>query len=181
MVYLNGLLGAKALPSHKSFSYISQSCGKADFSSLSSSLHLSAQKPFLHWKPVMSRICAQALLGGPWTPQSQPSSSALPTELVTMANLLLGLLLHCCYTLGFCLLTFPHLGFFLLWNLIFLNMSMSNVCMSLYSAPLISHICLIYIETSAGVLIGKIWWADWKIVSVVRGINIIYLCLFCVN
>lgn len=89
----------------------------------------------------MSWICAQALLGGLWAAQSQPSSSALPTDLVTVANprseLLPGLMLHYCYTLGFSLLTAPHLGLFLLWVLIFLNMSMSNVCMSLYSLNLL--------------------------------------------
>lgn len=58
-------------------------------------------------------------------------------------------------SLGFSLLTTPHLGLFLLWILIFLNMSMTNVCTSLYSVPLMSSIYLIYIETSAGILIGK--------------------------
>lgn len=141
----------------KLFSDVSQSCGKADFSSLGLSLHLSAQNPFLQWRPEMSWICAQALLGGLWAAQSQPSSSALPTELVTVENLLLGLLLHYCYTLGFSLLTTPHLGLSLLWILIFLNMSLANVGISLYPVPLISYICLIYIETSAGISIGKIW------------------------
>lgn len=58
-------------------------------------------------------------------------------------------------SLGFSLLTTPHLGLFLLWILIFLNMSVTNVCTSLYSVRLMSSIYLIYIETSAGILIGK--------------------------
>lgn len=153
-VYLNALSGAKVLPSHKSFSDISQSCGKADFSSLGSSLCLSAPKLFLHWRPVMGRICAQALLGGPRTAQSQPSSSALPTELVTVANLLLGLSLRYCYTLGFCLLTFPHLGLFLLWNLIFLNMSMSNVHVSIFCSPDLSYLFNIHWNISCDI--------DWE-------------------
>lgn len=146
------------------FSAVSQCCGKADFPSLGSPLHLRAQDLFWQWGAVLSPA---------WTLHSPEPAQQLcpPPELL--------LLLQHCHALGFSLLTTSHLGLFLLWILILLNMSMSSVCMSLYSVPLISCICSIYIETSPGILIGKIWWAVWKIVRLVQGKHSILVSFLC--
>lgn len=102
----------------------------------------------------MSWVCAQALFGGPEQPR--PAQQLCPPHRACHNGkpaVRIIAVLFC--SLGFSLLTTPHLGLFLLWVLIFLNMSLSNVCMSLYSVPLMPSIYLIYIETSAGIFIGK--------------------------